>query len=167
MFLFWVVWNRITSVGPEIFNIPNNYRGRVVVIFKPGCGEQLFKTNEGFDYVIPEDGILIVNKKLKTGIIEHKYQYVLESGLTEEIPLMDVRDFNDEWTTEKNKLEPPRDKLGVYHWGRTGSMGTGSMGEVEFQEFYISTYNELSEEFGYKYGKEFRNRIVEKLRQCK
>ena len=55
MFLFWVVWNRITSVGPEIFNIPNNYRGRVVVIFKPGCGEQLFKTNEGFDYVIPED----------------------------------------------------------------------------------------------------------------
>jgi len=176
IFLFWFIWNRSKTIGPETFNIPDEYRGKVVIIFKPGCGEQLLNTDEGYIYEIPNDGILVLDKELKTGFIDHSYKYIKSNGKTIEIPMMDVRDFNEEWTLTKNPNEPSRDKLGVFHWGRTGSIGdlVDANGKVlnkddqyKFQEFYISTYNELKDKFGFKYGQEFDERINQKLEHCK
>jgi len=176
IFLFWFIWNRVSTIGPETFHIPNEYRGKVVIIFKPGCGEQLPKTKEGYQYEIPNDGILILDQELKTGFIDHSYKYIQSNGRTIEIPMMDVRDFNEEWTLTKNPNEPSRDKLGVFHWGRTGSIGDmvdangkalNKDDQYDFQEFYISTYNELKDKFGLKYGQEFDERINHKLEQCK
>lgn len=176
IFLFWFIWNSINTIGPETFHIPNEYRGKVIIIFKPGCGEQLPKTKEGYIYEIPTDGILILDKELKTGFIDHNYKYIQSNGKTIEIPMMDVRDFNEEWTLTKNPNEPSRDKLGVFHWGRTGSVGdmVDANGKVinkneqyDFQEFYIATYEELESKFGFNYDKEFDIRTAEKLNNCK
>ena len=173
--VFWPIWRAINTVGPETFLIPKNYHGQVNIIFKEGCGTQLEKTGEGIIYKIPNDGILIIDNELKTGLIEHSYFYVDNAGIRTEIPKMDVRDFNEEWTLEKNPNEPPRDKLGVFHWGRTGSTGSviNDKGEVtnkneqyDFLEFYVSTYSDLSEEFGFKYRNQFDSTKTKKLKIC-
>ncbi len=171
---FWPIWRGINTVGPEVFLIPENYRGRVNIIHKEGSGIKLEKTKEGLVYEIPNDGILILDKEQKYGFIDHKYYLVNQSGERTELPKLDVRDFNEEWTLEKNPNEPPRDKLGVFHWGRTGSMGKmiDENGEVSneddlytYTEFYVSTYNDLTEKFNFKYERKFdsiRDNKIEK-----
>lgn len=173
---FWPIWRATKTIGPETFLIPQNYRGRVNIIFKEGCGSQLEKTDEGLVYKIPDDGILILDDKQKYGFIDHKYFLVDHDGNRTELPKMDIRDFNEEWTTEINPHEPPRDKLGVYHWGRTGSMGEmiDEDGEITneddlytFSEFYISTYNDLTEKFEFKYERKFDSIRDLKIENCK
>lgn len=173
---FWPIWRRINTVGPETFLIPENYRGRVNIIHKKGCGIKLEKTKEGIIYKIPEDGILILDSEQDYGFIDHNYYLVNKNGNRTELSKMDVRDFNEEWSLEKNPSEPPRDKLGVFHWGRTGSMGKtiDENGEVSnkddlytFNEFYISTYSDLTEKFEFKYERKFDSIRDNKIEKCK
>jgi hypothetical protein len=173
---FWPIWIKINTVGPEVFLIPENYRGRVNIIFKKGSGIKLEKTKEGLVYEIPNDGILILDKDQKYGFINHKYYLVNQSGERTELPQMDVQDFNKEWTLEKNPNEPPRDKLGVFHWGRTGSLGkkidkNGKVSNEDdlytYREFYISTYNDLTEKFNFKYERKFDSIRDTKIKKVK
>jgi hypothetical protein len=161
---FWPIWKAINSVGPEIFLIPENYRGKVNIIYKKGCGIHIQKTKAGLIYNIPEDGILMIDDEQSFGFIDHTYYLVDSNGKRTELPKMDVRDFNEEWTLEKNPNEPPRDKLGVFHWGRTGSAGkmidtSGNLINEKdlytFSEFYVSTYNDLMKIFDFKYDVKF------------
>lgn len=173
--IFWPIWIYINSAEPEIFLIPEDYRGRVNIIFKKGCGQELAKTDEGFVYNIPDSGILILNADQKFGIIRHTYFLIDKNGNRTELPKMDVRDFNEEWTIDKTPNEPDRDKLGVFHWGRTGSKGRliDSNGNVinedklyTFSEFYISTYNDLTKRFDFGYEREFDKKRDNKIDKC-
>lgn len=174
--VFWPIWRVINSVGTEVFLIPDNYRGRVNIIYKKGCGIELKRNDEGLVYKIPNDGLLILDKEQKFGFIDHSYYLVDGNGNRTELPKMDVRDFNEEWTLEKNPNEPPRDKLGIFHWGRTGSMGKmmDEKGNISnqaelytFSEFYVSTYSDLFNRFNFKYEKEFELLKETKLAKCK
>lgn len=82
------------------------------------------------------------------------------------LPKMDVRDFNEEWTLEKNPNEPPRDSLGVFHWGRTGS-GAFDESEYSFVEFYVSTYKQFGDTFGFKYDRQFDSLEIVLLKECR
>ena len=173
---FWPIWRAMNTVGPETFLIPENYRGRVNIIYKEDCGIKLEKPKEGLVYKIPNDGILILDQEQKYGFIDHEYYLVSQNGKRTELPKMDVRDFNEEWTSEKNPNEPPRDQLGVFHWGRTGSMGKmiDENGEISnkddlytFSEFYVSTYSDLTERFDFKYERKFDSIRDNKIEKCK
>ena len=175
---FWPIWRETNSVGPGIFLITEGYQGKVNIIYKEGCGTELQKTDEAIIYKIPNDGILIINNDLKTGFIEHSYFYVNNEGKRTEIPKMDVRDFNEEWTLEKNPNEPPRDKLGIFHWGKIVRVSIGDIinekGEVtnkeeqySFLDFHVSTYTDLTEKFGFKYEQKFDSIKTERLKLCK
>ena len=170
---FWPVWKTVNTVGPEIFVIQENYRGRVNIIFKKGCGKQLKKDDEGIVYEIPVDGVLIVDGEQEYGFINHTYYLVNKNGTRTELPKMDVRDFNEEWTLGDNPNEPSRDKLGVFHWGRTGSVGEALDGDeavsnengfYTFKEFYVSTYNDLRKWFDFKYEIKFDSIIDSKIK---
>lgn len=176
IFAFWPIWTQINTVGPEVFLIPEDYRGRVNILYKEGCGQEFTKTEEGLIYNIPDNGILILDTEQEFGIIDHTYYLVDKNGNRTELPKMDVRDFNEEWTTEKNPNEPSRDKLGVFHWGRTGSQGKNidQEGNVTnekelhtFSEFYVSTYNDLTERFDFKYERQFDSLRNKEFGKCK
>jgi hypothetical protein len=175
IFAFWPIWRELNSVGPETFLIPNDYRGKASVIYKKGCGINLEKTNDTLIYNIPENGILILDGEQEYGLIEHTYFLVDDNGNRTELPKMDVRNFNEEWTLTKNPNEPSRDKLGVFHWGRTGSIGemidkngetTNENDLYTFSEFYVSTYNDLKTKFSFKYEQKNDSIIKEKMKDC-
>lgn len=174
--VFTFLWVKLNTVALEIFLIPENYRGRVNIIYKENCGQFLEKTKEGFIYHIPEDGILILSNKQEYGFITHQYYLVDKKGNKTLLPKMDGRDFNEKWTLEQKLNEPPRDKLGIFNWGRTGSVGkiidangneTNKDEQYTFKEFYISTYNDLEGKFDSKYEREFDSIINSKLKKCK
>ncbi|GAB5399270.1 MAG: hypothetical protein Aureis2KO_08550 [Aureisphaera sp.] len=172
---FWPIWRKVNSIGPEVFLIPDDYRGKVNVIYKDGCGISLKKGKEGMVYEIPDDGLLLLNNKQKFGFLDQTFYLVDEKGYRTEIPKMNVRDFNEEWSVSKNPNEPPRDKLGVFHSGRTGGKGalidaegheTNTENKYTFQEFYVATYNDLSDRFNYKYQREFDSIREAKVKKC-
>ncbi len=74
------------------------------------------------------------------------------------LPQLDVRDYNEEWTTEKNPKEPSRDILGVFHAGRVSSDG--------MYEFYVSTYRQLRDSFDFQYEKSFDLKEQKIINDC-
>jgi len=165
---FWPIWTKINSIGPETYLISENYRGRIHIIYGEDCGTELIEKENRLIYRIPDDGILIVNKEIKFGIIDHEYYLVDQNGTQTELPKMDVRDFNEEYTLEKNPNEPSRDKLGIFG-NSTGTVGDtqGTSDGYKFQEFYVSTYSDLRKEFNFKYNRKFDSISEVKLNGCR
>jgi hypothetical protein len=165
-FIYQFLWRWTNTSEPETFLIPISYRGKVHIIFDEKCGQPPKYENGRRTYQIPDNGVLLTQFKDAYGFIDHKYFFVDSLGERIAIPTMDVRDFNEEWTLEKNPNEPSRDSLGVFHWGRTGG-GTFDESEYSFVEFYVSTYKQLGDTFGFKYDSQFDSLEMVLLKDCR
>lgn len=110
-------------------------------------------------YKIPLSGILLSQFKDKQGFIDQQYFLVDMNGRRTLLPNLDVHDYNEEWTTEKNSNEPSRDILGVFHSGRVSSEGS--------YEFYVSTYKQLRDSFDFQYDKRFDSVEQKLLDSCR
>ena len=128
-------------------------------MFNSKCGEEIQYENKRRLYKIPKDGILLTKFNDEQGYINFEFYLVDENGKRKKIQELDVRDFNEEWTTEKNPKEPSRDKLAIFHAGRTYSDGSS--------EFYVSTYKDLDSLFGFKYEQKFDSIMRKKISNCK
>jgi hypothetical protein len=145
-FCYQFIWHEFQKTEPEYFLIPKNYNGKVQIVFNSKCGNKIEYENEIRIYRIPESGILFTKFKDEQGIINQKYFFVDENNNRKEITQFDVRDFNEEWTTEKNLHEPSRDIVGIFFAGRTYSDG--------MTEFYVTNYRKL-DSYDFQYDKAF------------
>jgi hypothetical protein len=152
-FGFMFLWKISKTCEPETFLLPNNYKGEIRIIFNQKCGERIEYEGKNRIYRIPNDGILLTQFEDEQGFINQKF-FVVENELRIEIPQLMIQDFNEEWTLEKNPNEPPRNKIAIFHAGRTYSDGSSS--------FYICTYDELKE-FDFKYDNRRDSLIGNKL----
>jgi hypothetical protein len=109
-------------------------------------------------YKIPATGILLSQFADKQGFIDQQYFLVDSLGNQTLLPSLDVRDYNEEWTTVKNPNEPSRDILGVFHAGRVSSDG--------MYEFYVSTYRQLTDSFDFQYDKSFDLKEQKIIEDC-
>lgn len=87
---------------------------------------------------------MIINNPLETGIIDQEYFFVDSTGKkTSKIDMLIQQDFNEDYTTEKNKHEPSRKKVGVF-LGGTGSMSSDDNGkDYKFHEMYVESWDSL------------------------
>jgi len=147
---------------PETFLVPSEYRGRVNVIFNQPKGQAERYENGRRVYEIPANGILITRFKDNYGIMNQQYFYFDSAGRREALKTLDVRDFNEEWTTTRNKNEPSRDEPAVFFAARVGVYGNSDDPKsMRFQEFYVSTYRELKTFHEMKYDQRFLERVIE------
>ena len=158
-FTYQYLWKIYNTTEPETFLIPENYRGQVFIMFNEKCGNEIKYEEDRRVYEIPNDGILMTKFEDEQGFINQEFYLVDKNGKRKKIEQLDVRDFNEEWTTEKNPNEPPRTKLGIFHAGRTYSNGNSG--------FYISTYKDLDSRFGFKYEQKFDSIMTMKISNCK
>ena len=164
---FWPIWNWSAKVEPETFLIPQDYRGKVHILFNEPCGDEAEYENKRRLHRIPDGGILTTTLKDEYGIIDQEYYLVDENGIRTPLSKMDVRDYNEEWTTTKNLNEPSRNKLGVFHTGRVGNGEHFNEGKYYYQEFYVGTYQQLKDSFDHKYEKKFDSLEYEILKKCR
>jgi hypothetical protein len=165
--IFWPIWIWMSKVEPETFLIPIDYRGKVQVLFNEAGGKNKKYENNRRLFEIPENGILISKFEDEYGIIDQYYFLIDSNGVRTELPKLDVRDFNEEWTTSKNVNESSRNELGVFHYGRVGNGEHQNEGTYYFQEFYISTYDDLINKFGHKYNSQFDSLRYELLKDSR
>lgn len=128
----------------ETYLIPAGYRGNVLVIFNQPDGQKPEYQAKRRIYRIPPTGVLFTQLKDEQGIIDQDYFYVSPSGQEQKLGVLDTRDFNEEWTTEKNPHEPPRDSVAVFNPGTMGTMGNSDEKDSKvFSQLYVGTYNDM------------------------
>ena len=110
-----------SHMTPQTFLIPLNFRGQITLIYNEPCGQRIQKINGRMVYKIPDNGVMILVNKLETGIIDQEYYFVDSKGnKLEKLKMLIQQDFNEDYTLEKNKKEPPRNKVGVLLLGTGG-----------------------------------------------
>lgn len=151
-----LIWKKINTVEPEIFLIPKNYRGFVYISYNHKCGKPNKYEANSRVYEIPNDGVLLTQFKDEQGFINQKF-YLIDKGKRVKIEELFVQNFNEKWTLEKNKKEPPRNKLAIFYAGRTYSDGSS--------EFFVGTYNDLKKYDLYK--KTIESNLNKKIKSLK
>lgn len=157
-FTYQFLLYQFTKVPPETFLIPEDFRGKIHIHFNETSGGIKEVENGRRLYKIPNSGILFSQFSDEQGFIDQQYYLISKSGKRTELPNLDVRDYNEEWTTEKNPNEPSRNILGVFHAGRVSAGGS--------YEFYVATYQQLKDSFGFHYDKWFDSREQRILDSC-
>jgi len=144
MHLFSFASSYLTRPEKETYLIPEGYKGTVLVIFNQPDGEKPEHEDDRRIYRIPQTGILFTQLKDEQGIINQEYFYISPSGQKRKLGVLDTRDFNEEWTTEKNPHEPPRDSLAVFNPGTMGTMGSSDdKNSKVFLQLSVGTYNDM------------------------
>ncbi len=91
--IFWPIWTKINTIEPETYLIPKDYAGKVKIIYGLDCGIEPKIENGRKILKIPNDGILFVKYKFKSGIIDHEYYSVSKNG--ERIKLKQYENYRD------------------------------------------------------------------------
>ena len=113
------------------------------MIYEESCGETIPKANGRLIYKVPYNGVLIIKNKFETGTIDHEYYFVDNDwNKIEKIPLFIQQDFNEDYTLEKNKNEPPRNKVGMFLLG-TGSGSTFKNNDYKFHMMAVNSWDSI------------------------
>ncbi|MES2780306.1 MAG: hypothetical protein V4651_10460 [Bacteroidota bacterium] len=144
MYFFSFASSYLTRPEKETYLIPEGYVGTVLVIFNQPDGEKPQYIDGRRIYRIPQTGILFTQLKDEQGLINQEYFYISQNGQKRKLGVLDTRDFNEEWTTEKNPHEPPRDSLAIFNPGTMGTMGGSDDKKSKvFLQLSVGTYNDM------------------------
>jgi uncharacterized protein DUF6843 len=147
-------------ITPATYLIPEGYRGNVMVVFNQKNGRDEEYEGRRRIYRIPLSGVLFTKFKDEEGFINEEYFYVSRSGHRTKLGVLDTRDFNEEWTLQKNPHEPPRDSLAVFNPGTMGILGNSSDSNHKvFIELSVRTYNDKGPNF-----REFTPEYIDSLK---
>ncbi|MET0637852.1 MAG: hypothetical protein ABWZ25_17610 [Chitinophagaceae bacterium] len=133
---------------PETYLLPQDFTGKVNIIFNQANGEPVKYENGRRVYEIPANGILLTQFKDEDGIIDHEYYYVDSAGNRTRLNV-----FSDD---EKEKAT----NAGVFRDGTVGVYGNSSDPKsLSYQEFYIASGNEFEMYFTPQYQKDFVDKV--------
>lgn len=126
---------------PETFLIPKDFRGQITLIYNEPCGQTVPKVDGRLIYKIPDNGVMILTNKFETGIIDQEYYFVDNNwSKIGKIPELIQQDFNEDYTLEKNKNEPPRNQVGIFLLG-TASGSTAMNENYEFHMMAVTSWD--------------------------
>jgi hypothetical protein len=138
---------------PEIYIIPENFTGKVNIIFNRKEGSEKKYDSGRRVYEIPTDGILLTQFKTNDGFIDRKYYYKSQSG---ELKLL--KTFEADTIAAHNSLD--RNEVGIFLDGISGVYGnSGEPSALEYQEFLVSSHNSKDSFFTDEYKKNFYKKI--------
>lgn len=137
---FYLSSNRMKT---ETFLIPKDFRGQITLVYDEPCGAKLPEIDGRLVYKIPSSGVMIIQNEFETGIIDHEYYFVDESGnRIEKIPILIQQDFNEEYILEKNRNVPAINKIGLFLLG-SGSGSTFKNKDYKFHMMAVNSWDSL------------------------
>ena len=146
-------------MSPETFLVPKDFRGQITLIYNEPCGQTVPTVNGRLIYKIPKNGVMILTNDFETGYIDHEYYFVDENwNAVSKIPELIQQDFNEDYTLEKNKNEPPRNKVGIFLLGTGG----GSSLKNENYKFHMMHVNSW-DSFRVQYNGGFPDNLLDSL----
>ena len=142
---------------PETYLIPANFTGKVNILFNKEGGAGKEYDGKRRLYKIPSDGILVTQFNVNDGFIDREYYTVDSAGrrIRLEVYMLDnsKRDTAEYVVSDKNKK-------GIFEDGTSGQYGnTGDNKSVQYQEFIVSSLNQLDNFYTKQYQRDFDKKI--------
>lgn len=88
MSIFSLAGSFLNRPGKELYLIPNDFEGRFRVVYGEECGIEPITENGRRIFEIPDNGILIVKPKFKSGTIDHEYYLVDKNGKRQKMNML-------------------------------------------------------------------------------
>jgi hypothetical protein len=145
----------------EIFFIPSDYRGKVVVVYGKPFGDQPKIDDSTVAYFIPKDGILISQSTNHYDInLKHSQFYLVdESGRKSKLEFIE----KDSLFLSKDS-SVYRTKVGIIPFGTIGSCNFNEANVFCYSDFYIGSYSEMSKYYTPEMANDFQKRLMEKAK---
>lgn len=142
---------------PETYLIQSNFTGKVNILFSKETGAAKEYDGKRRVYRIPSDGILITQFKTNDGFIDREYYSVDNTGKRTRLKVYMID--NSKRDTAEYIVED-KNKKGIFGDGISGQYGnTGDNKSAQYQEFIVSSYNQLDSFYAKEYQRNFDNRI--------
>ncbi|MDP2174462.1 MAG: hypothetical protein Q8K70_00985 [Bacteroidota bacterium] len=133
----------------EIFLIPYDYRGKVIIIYNWQNGAKERYENGSRIYDIPINGVLLTKFKDEYGIVNQTYYLVDSLGNRK---LMEI--IKDESRVNANNI------VAIYRAGSVGVYGDSEKStSIKYQKFYVSDKQNFESYFNHKYNTAFDEKI--------
>lgn len=133
----------------EIFLIPENYSGKVNIIFNQKSGLPIKYEGNNRVYEIPANGILITQFTSEYGLIQQTFYFVDSLGKRKRIEIKADENQNS-------------DDSNVYIF-RSGSVGvygdSRDTNSLQYQEFFVSSRKNFDSYFNRDYTDKFEEKI--------
>lgn len=157
---FFVMY-QLQKAEPEIFLIPQNYRGEFQIQFNEPCGESITYEKSRRIYRIPENGVLILKGSQTLGFIDRKFYLIDEEENLTKLPEFHWSNFVKEkedwhWLFSSSEISPK--STGIF-WAYHNSFSF----IVSNYAFIESETKEMREER----EKQFHKSADSKLKECK
>lgn len=157
---------------PETYLIPSEFKGKVQIIFNQNAIPVKYKNEYGRDtiytpqlgnpikyesgrrvYEIPSNGILLTQFKNNDGFIDRKYFLINGIGTRSPLEIFELEHYKQDSTrwavNDKNKI-------GIFGDGTSGLYGNE---QIIFQDFIVSSFNELDSFYTNKYQNNFNDKL--------
>lgn len=146
------------------FIFPNDFTGKVVIVEKIDCGQEVKKIDGREQLIFPDNGILLYQGEMKDGYINHKYYYADKSGRKKEIPSRYNYMF---WEDTKDK--PSTSEVGVWleGMGASTTFPPDDLKDYEFMELIVSSKDSLDKFYDFQYNKKFDSTKIEIMKKCR
>jgi hypothetical protein len=145
----------------EIYLIPSDYRGKIVVIYSRPFGEPSITEDSSTIFKIPEDGILVA-QSIKRNIHELRESEFYLINKNEERAKLNILEkdslFNSKDST-KFKQE-----VGIIPFGTIGSCEFDKPNVFCYSDFYIGTYAEMGKFYTPEAADAFEKRVLAKAK---
>ena len=158
---FWM--SQLFKAEPEIYLIPQNYRGDFLIRFEEPCGESIAYENSRRIYRIPENGVLILKGSQMQGFVERKYFLTDDEGKLTQLPEFYWSKFEDEqnqFNSIFSKTKLTKDLVGVF----------SRPSNIQYQKVTVSDYQSLenkTRESSEMNAKLFQEKIDYLLKKCR
>jgi hypothetical protein len=154
---------QLNKAEPEVFFIPQNYRGEVILKFNEPCGDFIKYDRGKRIYYIPEDGVLTLNGKQTEGFIDRKYFLIDDEGNLTRLPEFYWSKYEDEENQfnsifSRNALT--KELVGVF----------SRPSNIDYQRLTITSYQLLeikTKENSANHGKQFQENFEALLQRCR
>jgi hypothetical protein len=148
------LWEQLDRTTPETYLIPYNHRGNVRIFFNEECGDKGQVVNGRRLYKIPSNGVLITQLELEYGIVDREYYLVYPNGKRTRIHEYTVWQYDEEYARETG-VTLRRDQLAVIDNASAGSGQQAGEKQYFYQQFFVGSYTQLNDSFGYDYEEYF------------
>jgi hypothetical protein len=92
-FLFYLL---LPKAEPEIFLIPDNFRGHIVVVFNEDCGSSSIYEDGRRIYDFSQNNIVITKSKSQLGVLNRQFYSLDKTGKRTEMPEFHWGNFEEE-----------------------------------------------------------------------
>ncbi len=165
MFLFMALLGIIgTATTQKLdFIFKEGFEGKVMIVSDRKCGQKVFKVDGREQLVIPENGVLLYQGKVKPGYINHGYYFESDEGMKIEIP-----ERADHMYWEGSSKHPNKSIVGIW----VGGMGTKHINlpkpEVEFKylSLTVSSADSIGKYSEFHYSKNFEALSDSLVQEC-